>query len=201
MNNISASRLEIRKYFDPKQIVEDSQSKSVSPTGRYRIETIEYKQNKADVNWTVTKVSIYDEQSHDLAFEFFTDHDDFFHKWLIIGEMEYLVGSEILCGGQTVINLSVKKMESYCPSEDGFIWAAFFLSPNGNRLAVIGCYWACPYEVKIYDFSDLLSLPLPELKSVSLERSELTHVEWIDNHNFKTKCHDGSFRTHSVDTT
>ena len=200
MSNISISRSEIKKYFDPKQIIEGSQSSSISSTGRYKLETVGYRQRKPDVNWTVTKVKIYDNQSSDLAFEFFTDYHSFFHKWLVIRELEYLVGGEVLCGGQTTINLSSGEMESYCPADDGFIWSDFYLSPSGNRLAVIGCHWACPYEVRIYDFSNPLALPLPEVKTVSLDDSELDYIEWTDDYHFKTKCYDGNSRTHSIDT-
>ena len=200
MNNISISKSEIKKFFDPKKIIEGSRSSSISPTGSYKVETVGYLQSKPDVNWTVTKVRVFDNQSNELMFEFFTDYHSFFHEWLTDENMEYLVGGEVLCGGQTVIDLSSKKMKSYSPLEDGFIWSDFYFSPSGDSLAVIGCFWACPYEVRVYDFSNPLVLPLPEIKAVSLADSELDSIEWIDNYNFKTKCYDNSSRTHSLDT-
>ena len=199
MNNISISRAEIKKYFDPKQILEGSQSRSTSPSGSYKLETAEYQQNKPDRNWTVTKVSIFDTRSHELMFEFFTDYHSFFHEWLVKENTEYLVGGEVLCGGQTVIDLSARKMKSYSPPEDGFIWSDLYFSPCGSSLAVIGCHWACPYEVRVYDFSKPMDLPLSEIKIVTLHDSELDNVDWIDNRNFKTKNYDGSIRTHSLD--
>ncbi len=201
MNNILISRSEIKKFFDPKKIIAGSRSSSTSPTGSYKVETVGYLQSKPEVNWTVTKVRVFDNQSNELMFDFFTDYHSFFHEWLINENMEYLVGGEVLCGGQTVIDLSSKKMKSYSPPEDGFIWSDFYFSPSGESLAVIGCFWACPYEVRVYDFSNPLVLPLPEIKTVSLEDSELHGIEWIDNYSFKTKCYDNSSRTYSLDTT
>lgn len=199
MNNISKVRDEIQKYFDPKQIIDGSQTSSISPSGNYNLETAVYQQTKPDHNWTVTKVRVSDKQSHELMFEFFTDYHSFFHKWLITDKTEYLVGGEILCGGQTVIDLNAKKMKSYSPPEDGFIWSDFYFSPSCTRLAVIGCHWACPYEVRVFDFSKPMELPLSEIKIVSLDDSELDFVEWIDNRSFKTKNYDGSFKVNSLD--
>ena len=37
-----------------------------------------------------------------------------------------------------------------------FIWKAWpIVSPDGKYLFVDGCYWACPYEWKLYDISNL----------------------------------------------
>jgi len=200
MNNISNSRTEIKKHFDSKQIIEESRASSTSPSGNYRLETVSYKQNKPDVNWTVTKVRVFSTHSEKLLFEFFSDYHSFFHKWLLKGKIEYLVGSEVLCGGQTVIDLSARKMKSYSPTEDGFIWSDFYFNPSGSNLAVIGCFWACPYEVRVYDFKAPLALPLSPIKTVSLEDSELDNIEWIDDNYFQTKCHSDNVRTHSLES-
>jgi hypothetical protein len=93
---------------------------------------------------------------------------------------EYLVCAEDMCGGQTVIDLTNRQMASYSLDEDGFIWAEFFLSPDGKTLATIGCVWACPFEIRIYDFSDPMNLPLPEIKTKDLIGAE-TIVGWLDN--------------------
>lgn len=77
-------------------------------------------------------------------------------------------------------------MSSFSENEDGFIWTEFHLSPDGKTLAVIGCFWACPFVIKIYDFKNPLELPLKELKEVDLIGSEKI-VSWIDNYSFKTE--------------
>ena len=45
------------------------------------------------------------------------------------------------------------------PHGEDYYWAVYSISPNLLFLAVDGCYWACPYEVRIFDFSDPLALP------------------------------------------
>lgn len=50
------------------------------------------------------------------------------------------------------------------PNGYGFCWADIKPSPDRNVLAVSGCYWACPYEVVLYDFSDPMRLPYWEIE-------------------------------------
>lgn len=48
----------------------------------------------------------------------------------------------------------------------GFCWAAVHPSPDGRTLGVEGCFWACPYELVFFDFSEPNKSPLPELHRV-----------------------------------
>ena len=121
MNQIEKIRDEIKKYFDINQFIENSQEIFISPNGNFRLETSNYHQAKNDVNWDVTKVEIFDNQSNEKLFEFFSNDGRFFHSWLQTNDIEYLICAEDLFGGQTVINLTNKQMSSYSLDEDGFI--------------------------------------------------------------------------------
>lgn len=89
-----------------------------------------------------------------------------------------------LCGedyqGQTVVNLNTKEKKSYRPPEAekgfGFCWVNAKASPNGEFLAVEGCIWAAPYEFRLYDFSDPMALPWPEVKIENAPGWEWTTV-------------------------
>lgn len=186
MNRIEKIRDEIKQYFDPKQFLENSQQIFVSPSKNFRLETSNYHQAKDDVNWDVTKVEIFDDKINEKIFEFFSSDGRFFHSWLQTNDVEYLICAEDLFGGQTLIDLTNKQMSSYSPDEDGFIWTEFHISPDGKTLATIGCFWACPYVIKIYDFKYPLELPLKEIKEVELIGSEEI-VGWLDNNSLKTK--------------
>lgn len=80
----------------------------------------------------------------------------------------------MLCGedyqGYSVIQCKSGRVEIYFPDEGfdggGFCWAAVHPSPDGLTLAVEGCYWACPYEIVFYDFTDPMVLPLKELARI-----------------------------------
>lgn len=45
----------------------------------------------------------------------------------------------------------------------GFCWARHHLAPTGEVLIVDGCYWANPYELVAFDFSQPMGLPYVEL--------------------------------------
>jgi len=99
---------------------------------------------------------------------------------------EHSNGSEyLLCGadyqGQTVVNLDMGKRYDNLPPEAkdgfGFCWAS--ATAYGNKLAVEGCYWACPYELIIYDFSEPEQLPYKELARLDIEN--IHNLRWIDN--------------------
>lgn len=185
MNRIEKVRAEIREYFDPKNLIEDSSQTTFSPSKTFRLHTSAYRQSKPEVNWLVSKVEIFENGTDEKIFDLLAN-DRFFHAWFQVGDSEFLVCAEDMYGGQTVIDLTNRTMSSYSPDTDGFIWTEFFLSPDANTLAVIGCVWACPYEIRLYDFSDPMNLPLDEIKSVLLTGSE-TISHWLDNLSFQTK--------------
>ena len=185
-NQIQKLREETKKYFDPDALIAENETPSFSPDRMYRIEWEHYRQNKPNHDWVATRVKVFDNRSSEVLFEFFKDDSHTFHTWMNLNETDYLVCAEILCGGQTVIDLTNRKMASYADGTDGFIWAQFFPSPDSKTLAVVGCFWACPYEIKIYDFSEPMNLPLRELRSIDLINDE-TIDRWLDNKSFVTK--------------
>lgn len=91
----------------------------------------------------------------------------------------------LLCGadyqGQTLIRLDTGERWDHVPPEAavgaGFCFADITPSPDGRTLAVDGCYWAAPYEVRLYDFTEP-GLPLPLLGSH--DNCNLSIKEWAD---------------------
>jgi hypothetical protein len=65
------------------------------------------------------------------------------------------------------VRTSVDARRDHRPPEPArgtaFCWAAVHPSPDGTRLAVEGCVWACPYELVLYDFSDPMSPDPPRV--------------------------------------
>lgn len=57
-----------------------------------------------------------------------------------------------------------------------------FPNPKGSLLAVEGCIWAWPYEVRFYDFSEPMKLPWPQIDRY-LDDSDF--FEWVDENNAK----------------
>lgn len=71
----------------------------------------------------------------------------------------------LVCGanyqGQTVIELDTGRRRDFLPEEagrgHGFCWTVYTWNPEWQVLVVDGCIWACPYEYRIYGFSDPMS--------------------------------------------
>jgi hypothetical protein len=185
VNQIEEKRKEINKYFDPNLKIKDSEQVLLSPTNKYRIETAEFHQKKSNLNWDVTKVDIFDNDSNDKLFSLIINHDLFSHIWLTKNDLEYLVCSEDIYGGQTVIELTSRKLSSYSPGSNGFIATDYYLSPDKNVLAVQGCIWGGPYYLKIFRFDDPLDLPLQAIAEVDIPKGCNENIKWLDNETLK----------------
>lgn len=187
MNHIEKIREDIQKDFDAGTFTTGDSETSDSPTNNFRLVATNFWSK--DPNWDLTKVELFSMVTGEKLFDFFTNDGQFFYSWLKKGNDEYFICAEDLFGGQTVVDLTNKKMSGYSPGwdVDGFIWTNFHLSPNGNVLATIGCFWACPYVIKLYDFTDPMSLPLIELAKVDLISNSEIITGWLDNETFSTK--------------
>ena len=159
MNKIEIVRNEIKEFFNPSSEIIETEF-IFSPNGKYRVETNSYKQNKPDHNWEVTKIEVFYNIEQKNIFSFFVNDGMFYHSWVTKGEIEYLLCAEDLCGGQTVIDLTNRKMSSYSLNNDGLIWTKHLLSPNQKLLAVFGCGWGSEFFLTIYHFDNPMVLPL-----------------------------------------
>jgi hypothetical protein len=92
-------------------------------------------------------------------FRFIENHPNG-HSYLICGE-DYQ--------GQTVIELDTGRRRDFLPKEakegHGFCWSSYEFHAATQILVVDGCYWACPYEFKFYDFSDPMEKGWPLLET------------------------------------
>lgn len=128
--------------LDPKATTEE-----MSPSGKYRLVTRYYNQGKG--YWSYSRGTVYrgDELVCDVKRNYSTFHHNFVTKngqeWLITGR-KYM--------GQTIVNLDTAT--EYENNDGSFCWSSARLSPDENMLVVEGCHWACPYEVKLFDFTD-----------------------------------------------
>jgi hypothetical protein len=112
--------------------------------------------------------------------------DRCFYAWISREGSDYLILPEDL-EGVSVIDLRTGQVEGYSTPGERFIWAEIHPSPDGTRLAVIGCYWACPYELHVYDFSNPMELPYPRLASFDLPENLTQFGGWVDSDSFTMK--------------
>lgn len=147
-------------YFVPENIVGKAKTFQ-SPSGLFTLTVTRYKTrdgcwdySRGEVR-TVSGVLVADVQRN---------YSTFWHAW-----GQHPNGNEyLLCGadyqGQTVVNCTTGQRYDYLPPEAengyGFCWANCTVS--GTTLVVDGCYWACPYERVVYDWTNPDILPYPE---------------------------------------
>lgn len=82
---------------------------------------------------------------------------------------DYLLCGKDYWGSYSIVDLTTAQVLDQVPvgqhngDDDRWCWAAVYPSPDGTKLAVEGCWWACPYDVRVYDFIDPTVVPLPKL--------------------------------------
>ena len=209
MNYIEQIRTNIRKDFNKKTFHRGDFETFLSPSEQFRLEATNFWSKEP--NWDLTKVEIYDQYQDEKLFDFFVNDSQFFHAWLTKNNTDYLICAEDIFGGQTIVDLTNHKIVGYSPNEDGFIWVNFHLSPDRKILATIGCYWACEYVIKLFDFNDPMNLPLREIKEIALLGNDEIILGWIDNETLQMKgvkrecereySENGSFRMKTISET
>jgi len=170
-----ARRDRIESFFVEENRRPGSTEETLSPSGRYRLHRSTYGTKPGAWNYSrgeVFRVSdgakVADVKRNYVSFPhlFVEDHPVTGHDYLVASE-DYQ--------GHTVVDLTTGEVMSYIPEEafEGSGWCPtdFELLSDRRTLKVGGCYWACPYEFRLWDLTE----PLREggLKN-------LTEGLWID---------------------
>ena len=133
-----------------------------APSGKYQLVVTQHYTEQGC--WSYTKGEVQDAQGKPIA-TVCRNYGSFLHAW--VENHAHTGKSYLICGedyqGQSVVELDTGEVRHYLPSAahdgHGFCWVIIHPSPDGSLLAVEGCYWACPYEVRVYDFSKPLTMP------------------------------------------
>ena len=155
----------------------DSWKAAVSESGKYRIEIYEYSTGKG--TWSYSEATLYSTTTNKIIqtvrrnypafpYIFIENHLDG-HDYLVCGESYQ---------GATVVQLDTG--EKISGSSGGWCWADYTASPIKTRLTVEGCYWGGPYHVRIFDFSDPMTLPFDV--EYDTDALEFDTFKWIDDH-------------------
>ena len=180
-NLIQDIRADIVKHFDNTALLPNTEEIYSSPDNKYFFKSNYYRQTDYKRNWTVSKIEVFQSDTGEKIFEFIRNDDSLFHTWLKVDNIDYLLLSEDL-EGKSILDISNRKFYSYSFEEEKFIWCEYYPSPDSKKLAIIGCYWACPYEVVVFDTSNPTSFPYKELYRQDTFQEKL---EWLDNTTLK----------------
>lgn len=143
-----------QNYFIPENKTDAREELSLS--GRYKLVISSFKTK--DGCWNYSQGEVYRNSDNKLLGTVQRNYSAF--PFLFIED--HPRGDFLICGenyqGQTVIDLINEKRKDFLPSTaskgTGFCWASYTYEPINQMLIVDGCYWACPYETKFFDFSD-----------------------------------------------
>lgn len=175
-----------RKRYYCRAGTETKAAEYSSPTGKYKL-VVTHHQTRLGA-WNYTKGLVY--RGDDLVAEVLRNYASFDFAW---AENHPNGHDYMLCGedyqGQTVLELDTGERRDFLPdaAEEGFgfCFASYEFSPDLRVLAVDGCYWAAPYELRFYDFSDPLAGPLPLLH---VEHDSAPGAEppgWVSDNTYK----------------
>ncbi len=184
----TVQRGSIDKFFLPENAQTAHQTAHKSPSGKYTLLVTPYFTKKG--SWSYTLGEVYRVESEGAepvkVAEVRRNYGSMIEFWV---ESHPLTGNDYLVTGEdyqgfTVVNLTTGKVTSHIPDDafEGHGWCPVvfqhFPMPDTSKvvLKVSGCYWACPYEVRLYDFSDP---DAPEFFENGLPW--LTKGVWIDD--------------------
>jgi len=187
INKIQEIRLTIERGLTSARPCPDGRVTELSPCGNYRLEIEEY------ANSTGGYFSIAVVRRADSGHEISTikrNDSRCFYGWVSQAGHDYLLFSEDL-EGQTVVDLANGNVVGYSSPDDPFIWTEFHASPDRTKLAIVGCYWACPYQVTVYDFRAPLDLPLPKLAEYVLPENDAEFMDWGTEEEFRVQSRNG----------
>ncbi len=148
-------RKELDSYFVPENA--GNPVEHISPSGTYRLVVTPYSTKKGC--WNYTQGIVYAQGRDEPLFEVRRNYSVFPFLWIEShpsGHTFLVTGENYQ--GQTVLELDTGKRRDYVPGEEalgwGFCWAIYKYEASLNILIVDGCYWACPYEYRFFDFAD-----------------------------------------------
>jgi len=158
-------RQAVEAYFVESNRLADSHKSITSPSGKYILDIDGYSTKPG--SWTYSRGSVRRFGDSRLIADVKRNYGHFPYCWIEHpNSNEYLI-----CGedyqGYTIINLTQEVVQNYLPPEGltggAFCWVAYYPSPDNLILAVEGCIWAAPFEIRFYDLSNPDSLPLLQL--------------------------------------
>lgn len=139
----------------------------ISPSGNFSLEVLQYQEEGH--GWNYSRGVVRKAATGELVADVRRNWAVFWFSWVLRPGGEYLLCGEDyqgynvieLCTGRNVLTFPPEAYEG-----QGFCWGAAYPSPDGRLVAVDGCYWACPDDLVVFDFSDPLRSPLPEVARI-----------------------------------
>src|SRR5688500_4536509 len=180
-------RAEVAQFFTEENL-EGEPKDIISPSGRFRL-TIRFYRT-APGRWSYSRGTVTRIRDGAPVCDIQRNFGVFHHSFVTKDGREYLITGRSYMS-QTIVDLD--RGQEFEPTGDhynggAFCWARCYLSPDGNTLAVDGCFWACPYEYRFFDFSDpsngWASLPIVGVETIE-DPIDKREPQWLDTSTFE----------------
>jgi len=161
----SLKRKTVEEYFQASKAFKEKAQIILSPSGKYRLVITPFK--TTEKGWNYSQGEVFEGNRPITIVR--RNYSSFPYCWVEAhaNGHDYLIAGEDY-QGQTVVELDSGKRVDHIPAGAiqgcGFCWAEYRYDPILQMLIVTGCFWACPYEYRFYDFSDPMS-GWPELET------------------------------------
>ncbi len=202
-NFITKEREEIARFINPEYLLENEKETHYSPSGKYKLELNHYLdsgqlEDGAEYQHNFMNIKIF---RGDRPIYSLNGTTYFYFAWVEKSCLEeYLICTEYYQGYGT-LNLNTLEYDFYLPLEAmngmGYIWADGHLSPDFRKIAVEGCIWAAPYQIKIFDISDPMKLPYPCLFETTMDDEYGKVIGWKNKEEFQYTDSNGTMITAS----
>jgi len=160
-------RQDVERVFTSRTPTNEPPTISRSPSGKYALEVVVYGEGPG--TWDFSRGLVRHVDNDDVIADVKRNYSAFPFSWC---EGHPSGHDYLVCGedyqGQTLIELNTRRrvdfIDDAAKDGAGFCWAAHYPSPDGRRIFVDGCIWACEYELILFDFNDPTDLPYREIK-------------------------------------
>ncbi len=159
---------EKEEFFVPENEKTDCKKEVLSPSGKYRLEFVPIATKPGC--WNYTQGTVFRVGSDEPIGVIQRNYSSFPHLFIEDHPSghDFFVGGENY-QGQSVIDLTTGERRDFLPEDakqgHGFCAACFSFNVKSQLLVIEGCIWACPYEYRLYDFSNPMEgWPALELK-------------------------------------
>lgn len=196
-NDIQQVRDMMESAFDASFIIAEEHLEVTSPCGQYHL-VIDMFGTAADPMFpSVVVANVRDVETRELLATIKRNDDRLFYCWITRDGHDYLLFPEDL-EGQSVVDLTDRRLEGFASNGGDFIWTDFYPSLDKTKLAIVGCYWAGPYQLTVYDFRDPMNLPLPIIVQFNLPGNNANFGQWLTNESLTVVDDQGEVHTFVV---
>lgn len=163
---MKAYKYEEKKWICRDETAEPKLDTETSPCGKYRLIVSTHRTGEG--TWPYTRGRLYNVATGELIATLYRNYASFNQLWAT----DHPDGHSYFLGGQdyqglTLVQLDTGAVVDYLPEAaeqgTGWCWVSGEVAPGAQLIALAGCYWACPFETIIYDFSKPMDLPWVEL--------------------------------------